>query len=214
MEIGAWDEDELVRRCKDGSEAAFAELVRRHRPRLYTLAVRLIGDRDAAEDVIQESFVSAFRAIDRFVPRPSLSAWLNTIVIRQAGRTAARLEKRGGASLDRMLATDDSAGSGEGTQTSGRPGENDPVAAAEASELRRELAAAIAGLPFAYRAAVVTRFVMEMDYAEAAASLQVNLNTYKSHLLRGTKMLREALDAERATGTPRAAATFRSRADL
>ena len=61
------------------------------------------------------------------------------------------------------------------------------------SRVRREVAAAIAALSFNYQAAVVTRYVMGMEYAEAAASLEIGLNTYKSNLLRGTRMLREAL---------------------
>ena len=72
----------------------------------------------------------------------------------------------------------------------------DPHAAAEAAELRRDLASALIDLPFKYRAAVVLRHVMGLDYAEAALQMGVPLNTFKSHLLRGTRMLREAL-AER-----------------
>src|SRR6478672_9366214 len=74
VELARWDESLLVRRCQEGSEAAFAELVRRHRPRLFTLAYRLTANREAAEDVVQETFVAAFRAIDRFEPRSSLAA--------------------------------------------------------------------------------------------------------------------------------------------
>ncbi len=69
----------------------------------------------------------------------------------------------------------------------------DPHAAAEAAELRRDLAAALVDLPFKYRAAVVLRHVMGLDYAEAASELGLPLNTFKSHLLRGTRLLREAL---------------------
>jgi hypothetical protein len=69
----------------------------------------------------------------------------------------------------------------------------DPHAAAEAAELRRDLAAALIELPFKYRVAVVLRHVMGLDYAEAALEMGVPLNTFKSHLLRGTRMLREAL---------------------
>src|SRR4051794_3100135 len=97
------DEPLLVRRCKEGSEAAYAELVRRHRTRLYTLAYRLLGDREAAEDVVQETFVAAFRAMDRFEPRPSLSAWLNTILLRLAGKSAARTDARPRTSLDALV---------------------------------------------------------------------------------------------------------------
>jgi hypothetical protein len=74
----------------------------------------------------------------------------------------------------------------------------DPHASAEAAELRRDLAAAMVDLPFKYRAAVVLRHVLGMDYAEAAREMDVPLNTYKSHLLRGTKLLRAALVARLA----------------
>ena len=81
-------------RCKEGSEAAYAVLVRLHRPRLYKLAYRLLLDRESAEDVVQETFIAAFRQMERFEPRPSLSAWLNTIVLRTAGRAAAHRRAR------------------------------------------------------------------------------------------------------------------------
>jgi RNA polymerase sigma-70 factor (ECF subfamily) len=189
VEIARWDELELVRRCREGSESAFAELVRRHRPRLFTLAYRLTSDRDAAEDVVQETFVAAFRALDRFEPRPSLSAWLNTIAVRTAGKAVARRASRPRTSLDAMLDDEDAHRLLDATATD----QDDPHLAAEAAELRREVANAIAALPFKYRAAVVTRYVLGLDYGEAAASLEMGLNTYKSQLLRGTRMLRDLL---------------------
>jgi RNA polymerase sigma-70 factor (ECF subfamily) len=190
------DERELVRRCRAGSESAYAELVRNHRPRLYLLAYRLIGDRETAEDVVQETFLAAFRSIEKVDPRPSLSPWLNTIVLRTAGRAASRARSRPGSSLDQDAqgAPGDSAvgqGFGEGL-IDVDPG-GDPHAAAEAAELRHELAAALVALPFKYRAAVVLRHVMGLDYAEAARELDLPLNTFKSHLLRGTRLLREAM---------------------
>jgi RNA polymerase sigma-70 factor (ECF subfamily) len=190
VEIARWDELQLVQRCKEGSEAAFAELVRRYRPRLFTLAYRLTSDRDTAEDVVQETFVAAFRALDRFEPRPSLAAWLNTIAVRNASRVAARAATAPRASLDALIEDDDTARRfAEAVATDA----DDPHRAAEAAELRREVAGAMAALPFKYRAAVVTRFVLGLEYAEAAASLEMGLNTYKSHLLRGTRRLRDAL---------------------
>jgi RNA polymerase sigma-70 factor (ECF subfamily) len=188
VEINRWDELQLVQRCKEGSESAFAELVRRHRPRLFTLAYRLTGDRETAEDVVQETFVAAFRALDRFEPRPSLAAWLNTIAVHGASRATTRANAASRTSLDAF--GDDGADSALIAAASDA---NDPHRAAEAAELRNEVAQAIAGLPFKYRAAVVTRYVLGLEYAEAAASLEMGLNTYKSHLLRGTRMLREAL---------------------
>ena len=191
------DERELVRRCREGSESAYAELVRSHRPRLYLLAYRLTGDRETAEDVVQETFLAAFRSIEKVDPRPSLSPWLNTIVLRTAGRAASRARSRAGPSLDQATPSEAWAGHpvgvgiGEGL-IDADPGA-DPYAAAEAAELRREMAAALIELPFKYRAAVVLRHVIGLDYAEAARELDVPLNTYKSQLLRGTRLLREAL---------------------
>jgi RNA polymerase sigma-70 factor (ECF subfamily) len=191
------DERELVRRCREGSEAAYAELVRSHRPRLYLLAYRLVGDRETAEDVVQETFLAAFKSIEKVEPRPSLNPWLNTIVLRTAGRAASRRRSRPGPSLDQAtrghLGSDAFGGPSLGEGLMDLDPSGDPPAAAEAAELRRDLAAALVDLPFKYRAAVVLRHVMGLDYAEAASELGLPLNTFKSHLLRGTRLLREAL---------------------
>jgi RNA polymerase sigma-70 factor (ECF subfamily) len=173
--------------------------VRSHRPRLYLLAYRLTGDRETAEDVVQETFLAAFRSIEKVDPRPSLGPWLNTIVLRTAGRAASRARSRAGSSLDQaMLDADNGSVPGHAlgdTLANIDPG-TDPYAAAEAAELRRDLAAAVVELPFKYRAAVVLRHVMGLDYAEAARELDLPLNTFKSHLLRGTRLLREALTVQ------------------
>ncbi len=186
------DEVELVRRCREGSDAAYAALVQLHRPRLFTLAYRLTGDRSTAEDVVQEAFLAAFKAIDRFEPKPSLAAWLNTITVRIAGRAAAKRAGRPQSSLDQMTGAPDGA-AGPFAGLADIDPSSDPQLAAETAELRRDLGDAIERLPFKYRAAVVLRFVIGLDYADAALALDVPLNTFKSHLLRGTRLLREAL---------------------
>jgi len=173
--------------------------VRQHRPRLYALAYRLLLDREAAEDVVQETFLSAFRQIERFEPRPSVAAWLNTIALRTASRAAARQRARPKASLDAPVVRPGSSAAtwdADPLALADPDPAGDPQAAIEAADLRREVSAAIAALPFKYRAAVVVRHVMGLDYAEAARALDIPLNTFKSHLLRGTKLLREALAAE------------------
>lgn len=185
------DEQELVRRCREGSDAAYAALVHLHRPRLYTLAYRLTGDRATAEDVVQETFLAAFKAIDRFEPKPSLAPWLNTMLVRIAGRAASRERARPTTSIDRQL-DGEAAESQFATFTQVDPSA-DPEAAAESAELRRQLATSIAALPFNQRAAVVLRHVIGLDYAEAAQAMDVPLNTFKSHLLRGTRELRQQL---------------------
>lgn len=185
------DETELVRRCREGSDAAYAVLVREHRPRLFVLASRLTGDRATAEDVVQEAFLAAFKAIDRFEPKPSLSAWLNTITVRIAKRAASRARSRADTFLSMAEPDGDTGPAARGHVD--RSLDGDPVAAAESAELRAQVAAAIERLPFNYRAAVVLRFETGLDYAAAAAAMDVPLNTFKSHLLRGTRLLRADL---------------------
>ena len=204
MEWGR-DEVELVRRCREGSDAAYAALVRLHRPRLYSLAYRLTSDRATAEDVVQEVFLAAFKGIDRFEPKPSLAAWLNKITVRVAGRAAARQSSRSGASLDRMAETSDTFSL---TTLIDTDVSSDPQAAVETAELRQALGEAVALLPFKYRAAVILRFVTGLDYAAAAETLDVPLNTFKSHLLRGTRMLREDLMDRLEAPTPSAPAVI------
>jgi RNA polymerase sigma-70 factor (ECF subfamily) len=155
--------------------------------------------------VVQETFLAAFRSIEKVDPRPSLSPWLNTIVLQTAGRAASRARARAGTSIDQATWGEwPGATSGFGERMTELDPSADPHAAAEAAELRRDLAAALVALPFKYRAAVVLRHVMGLDYAEAARELDLPLNTFKSHLLRGTRLLRESLQdrlapAEEAT---------------
>ena len=196
MGESVWSEQELVRRCKEGSEAAYAELVARHGRRLFTLAYRLTGSREAAEDVVQETFLAAFRSMERFEPRPSLSPWLTTIAVRFASKTVSRTSRP--ASLDRMLDPDlppDPDALGIAST------ELDPHLAAEAAEIRAEVQRAIEVLPFRQRTAVVLRLVLGLDYADAARAMDVPLNTFKSLLLRGTRQLRETL-ADRLEEAP------------
>lgn len=195
MEPRGWDERELVRRCKEGSEAAYAELVLRHRQRLLNLASRLTNSQALAEDVVQETFLAAFRSMERFEPRPSVAAWLNAITVRLSSRAVSRAPGRRDDSLDRLLDLDATGAAGapiEAALADGTAGA-DPHAAAEAAETRRAVATAIAALPFKHRTAVVLRYIVGLDYADAARTMDIPLNTYKSHLLRGTRALRETL---------------------
>lgn len=188
------DEQELVRRCREGSDAAYAALVHLHRPRLFTLAYRLTGDRSTAEDVVQETFLAAFKAIDRFEPKPSLAPWLNTMLVRIAGRAANRQKAKPTTSIDARVGGNEASGPSEAFAEVDPSA--DPEAAAESAELRRQLAAAISALPFNQRAAVVLRHIVGLDYAEAAQAMDVPLNTFKSHLLRGTRELRQQLTGD------------------
>jgi RNA polymerase sigma factor (sigma-70 family) len=129
VELRGWDVLTLVRRCKEGSEAAYAELVRQHRQRLLNLAARLTNSPHIAEDVVQETFLAAFRSMERFEPRPSVGAWLNAICVRLSSRAVSRSPGRRDDSLDRMLDADVAGDPGRptaGVLADGTPGAPSP----------------------------------------------------------------------------------------
>ena len=74
---------ELMRRLRDGDEAALRHLIERYRERLFRLAFRLLGDRDDASDAVQETFIRLWRHARRYDPRQSLTTWLCTICARR-----------------------------------------------------------------------------------------------------------------------------------
>ena len=77
----AEDDASLVERCKRGDAAAFDDLVRRHRSKVLNLALQMMGDAEAAEDLAQEAFVSAFRALPRFRGESSFFTWVYRITL-------------------------------------------------------------------------------------------------------------------------------------
>ncbi len=108
---------ELVDRAREGDEEAFEQLVRRHQPRIVRLAVHMLRDRAAAEDVMQETFVRAYRALERFDGRSEPYTWLYRIALnlslnalrsRKAHRTSTQADDpRLDAVMSEQRATDD-----------------------------------------------------------------------------------------------------------
>jgi len=80
----------LVKRAVHGDRAAFDELVVRHRDRVWAIALRMCRDRDEAEDVLQETFIAAWRALDRFGGRSEVTTWLYRIAVNKSHDAIAR----------------------------------------------------------------------------------------------------------------------------
>ena len=79
--VGGPDDEQLVAACRDGAKEAFGELVTRYQDRVFSLALRLTGDRDDALETAQEAFLNAFRAIDSFRGDSSFYTWLFRITV-------------------------------------------------------------------------------------------------------------------------------------
>jgi RNA polymerase sigma-70 factor (ECF subfamily) len=160
---------------------------------LYRTALRLTRAPEDAEDLVQETYLKAFRAADRFQPGTNLRAWLYTI-LHNTARNRARDRARAAITYDSD--TVDRAADAPPDMAVGRFVETPETALLRAT-LDPDLKAAIDALPDAFRQAVWLRDVEEFSYAEIAEMLSVPVGTVMSRISRGRRMLFERLTAPR-----------------
>jgi RNA polymerase sigma-70 factor (ECF subfamily) len=175
-----------VSRAREGDTAAFEGLVRIHTPLVFRLLTRMLGDRATAEDVLQESFVRAWRALPSFRGDAQFSTWLYRIAVNEGKRFLARESRREVLPLEDVLRDVPDLGA----QT---------PELAEAGELKAQLERLIAELPATYRVAVVLRDVEGLTNEEAAELLDLDVRNFKSRLHRGRMALRARLEELRET---------------
>lgn len=172
--------DDLVELARGGDRDAFGELVRIHQHGVYTLAVRLIRDRDQAADVAQDSFVRAWRAMPNFRGDAKFSTWIHRITVNTAWTHQAK-EKR--VRLDPLDSLDDDP------QSSAL----DPIRAGEAASAAPKIEDALMGLSAPVRAVVVLKDVYDWSHVEIADHLDISVTAAKVRLHRGRKDLRSRL---------------------
>ncbi|MCX5132091.1 MULTISPECIES: RNA polymerase sigma factor SigM [unclassified Streptomyces] len=172
----------------DGDPDAFGELVRRHRDRLWAVALRTLGDREEAADAVQDALVSAYRAAHTFRGQSAVTTWLHRITVNacldRARKTASRRTSPVDDTqrLEQLLEPHESAS-----------------APAERNDLHRELIAALSTLPPDQRAALVLVDMQGYPVAEAARVLDVPTGTVKSRCARGRARLLPLLTHLRTT---------------
>jgi RNA polymerase sigma-70 factor, ECF subfamily len=168
----------LLARHVAGDPDAFAELVRRHRDRLWAVALRTLGDREEAADAVQDALVSAYRAAHTFRGQSAVTTWLHRITVNacldRARKTASRKTSPVDDTerLEHLLEPHEAA--------------SEP---AERNDLRRQLFAALQTLPPEQRAALVLVDMQGYPVAEAAGILDVATGTVKSRCARGRARL-------------------------
>ncbi|MFE1287758.1 RNA polymerase sigma factor SigM [Streptomyces sp. NPDC058751] len=174
----ARSDQDLLARHVEGDPDAFGELVRRHRDRLWAVALRTLGDREEAADAVQDALVSAYRAAHTFRGQSAVTTWLHRITVNacldRARKTASRKTSPVDDTqrLEQLLEPHESA-----------------AAPAERNDLHRELIGALATLPADQRAALVLVDMQGYPVAEAARILDVPTGTVKSRCARGRARL-------------------------
>jgi len=167
----------LVRRVLDGDKQAFTTLVDRHAPTCLRFAVRMLGNREDAEDALQESLIRAYRAIGTFDHRASFKTWLLTILVNQCRTAAARRARR----LRRV--TSDEAALERATVDSD----------AGALEAAYEIERALDVLDTAHREAFLLKHVEQLEYDTMAEITGVGVSALKMRVKRACARLQAAL---------------------
>ncbi|MEU3482253.1 RNA polymerase sigma factor SigM [Streptomyces sp. NPDC033754] len=171
-------DQELLERHVAGDPDAFSELVRRHRDRLWAVALRTLGDREEAADALQDALLSAFRAAHTFRGQSAVTTWLHRITVN------ACLDRARKAASRRTSPVDD---------TDRFEQLLDPHESAEApverQDLHRQVLAALALIPADQRAALILVDMQGYPVAEAARILGVPTGTVKSRCARGRSRL-------------------------
>ncbi|MFE1959736.1 RNA polymerase sigma factor SigM [Streptomyces sp. NPDC059479] len=185
--FGDTSDQDLLSAHVAGDPHAFGELVRRHRDRLWAVAVRTLGDREEAADAVQDALVSAFRAAHTFRGQSAVTTWLHRITVN------ACLDRARKAASRKTSPVDDT----ERLEQLLEPHES-AEAPAERQDLHRELLAALAKLPVDQQAALVLVDMQGYPVAEAAAILGVPTGTVKSRCARGRARLLPMLTHLRA----------------
>ena len=190
---GDESEAELVARLRAGDPDAYERLVRRYGPRLLATAKRLMKSEDEAYDVLQEAYVSAFRAIERFDGEAQLSTWLHRIVVNAALMRMRSRRRRPEDSIEDLLPHFDETG--HFAEAPSDWGDN-AESLLERKEMRVMVRAAIAKLPESYRSVLVLRDIEGLDTEEAADVLGMTPNAVKVRLHRARQALRTLIERE------------------
>jgi RNA polymerase sigma factor (sigma-70 family) len=182
-------DDELICLIRGGETDAFEELVRRTSRPAYRLARRITRNHEDADDVVQESFVKAYQALDRFQLGRAIAPWVLTIVARTALSSVRQSKRRAASALDDP-GPDGSAPLSERVA--------DPASDPAALTKRLEVERAFEALSEEHRVILALRVEGDLPYASIAEALGIPVGTVMSRLARAREALIEAMSQRKA----------------
>lgn len=185
---------ELVVRAQAGASEAFDELVGRHAGRMFQLAFGLLGNRQDAEEVVQDTFVRAYRNLAGFRGEASFSTWLYRIAT-NLSRNKYKWNRCRGAGVNISL-SDQSPGLGEDLREDMMIADESmgPDQRIQQMELGGAIAAAVNRLPANLREVMILRHIENLPYERIAEICEVQLGTVKSRLSRAREMVKQGLE--------------------
>ena len=184
------DEAALLAGLRAGQDDAYETLVRAYGGRLLQVARRFLGEADAT-DAVQEAFLAAFKAIDRFDGNSKISTWLHRIVVNASLMRLRKKSYKMEQSIEPLLPSFLEDGHRAGVDAPWQP---NPEEHLEQNELQRQVRGAIDRLPANYRTVILLRDIEGLSGAETAELLDITANAVKVRLHRARLALRELLD--------------------
>jgi RNA polymerase sigma-70 factor (ECF subfamily) len=192
-EILREDEIQLIVRSQQGDVSAFNQLVLYYQQTVYNVILRMLGDRDTAADVTQDTFIAALRGISSFRPGSSFRAWLLRIASNQACDQWRRTHRHMQESLDSLTDEDEPHAAGVFSTLIATGDQVNPEESLLARELQELIARGLQTLPLEQRAAVILCDLQGLSYEEIAAATHATLGTVRSRIARGRMRLRDYL---------------------
>lgn len=190
--VRSFAEEEFIEKLKSGDAAAFDQLVMRYSDELFGLLYRITEDAEEAGDLLQETFLSALKAIKKFRGEADLKTWLYRIAINESRnrfRWWKRRKKEKTFSIDAPIGMSETPFSETILEKSNTPEEN-----ALQQEREKLLIGALMQLPDIYREAIILCDIEGLSYDEIAQTLEINIGTVKSRIARGREELRKKLE--------------------
>ena len=178
---------ELVEKAKQGDQSAFEQLVLENQNRAYSLALRLIGDREEAADLAQEAFVRAWQGLEQFQGGSSFATWVYRLTTNVCIDYLRKKKRR--EAVEPVVSLDDPDSGWAEPST----WERDPQRLLERSERGEALARGLEKLPDWQRQVLVLRELSGLSYQEIGQALSLDIGTVKSRIARARLSLRKIL---------------------
>ncbi|MCX6826963.1 MAG: sigma-70 family RNA polymerase sigma factor [candidate division Zixibacteria bacterium] len=178
---------ELIKRALSGNQDAYKELMNRHRPATYHIIFKFVREKEAAADLVQETFMKAFASLNTYRSEYKFSTWLYRIAANSA-IDYLRKQRIHTLSLDSPGGGDDDRGGMEIVDLSYHP-EKD----LEEREKRISIQDAINSLPEKYRMVILYRHKEDRSYEEIAEALNIPIGTVKARIFRARELLKKKL---------------------
>ncbi len=173
----AAQEAELLARVVEGDHEAFTQIMRNHEDRVFSVCLRIMGNRDQALDATQETFLTTFRKAEQFKGNAALGTWIYRIAVNTCYDLLRRQKRRKTDPMPEHL----------------DPTDHSAEDAVDSAALRPEIRAALAALPADFRSAVVLSDIEGMSLPEIAEILDIPVGTVKSRVFRGRRLLAQEL---------------------